>query len=116
MRLLFGLTVIALTVACGTSKVSRDRYKDLHVIYGLGGGFTGAIEQYEVNSKGDLYRISIPGDTTYLGRLSHTQKRYLRSLIQADSLNKISYNNYANMTSFLYIKVKDDTYIKEFFK
>jgi hypothetical protein len=94
--------------ACHKKRVYQKQ-SDLHVIFGSGGGFTGATEQYEIVGKGDILKIGIPGDTTYLGRLSHTQKRYLRSLIQADSLNKISYNNYANMTSFLYIKVKDES-------
>lgn len=103
MRLLFGLTVIALTVACGTSKVSRDRYKDLHVIYGSGGGFTGAVEQYEIDSSNALYRISIPGDTTFLKTISKSQRKELRRLIQLDTLNKLSYNLGANMSSFLYV-------------
>ncbi len=92
--------------ACGSSKSSREKLKDWHVIYGTGGGFTGAIEQYEVDSKGDLYRISIPGDTTFLKTISKAQRKELKRLIQSDTLGKLSYNNAANMSSFLYVRSK----------
>lgn len=106
MRTLFGLTVLALIVACGTPKASRDRYKDLHVIYGSGGGFTGAVEQYEIDSRNALYRISIPGDTTYLKTISRSQRKELKRLIQSDTFYRLSYNLGANMSSFLYIRSK----------
>ena len=102
------LSAILFISSCHTKSVYKKQ-SDLHVIFGSGGGFTGATEQYEIVGKGEILKISIPGDTTRLGKMSSQQKRYLRSLINADSLNKISYNNYANMTSFLYIKVKDQS-------
>jgi hypothetical protein len=91
------------------SKSLYKKQSDLHVIFGSGGGFTGATEQHELLGKGELLKISISGDTTHLGKISKQQKRYLSTLINSDSLSKISYNNYANMTSFIYIKVKDNS-------
>src|SRR5574343_312240 len=106
MRSISFLLFLIVMSACNSSKSSREKYKDWHVIYGSGGGFTGAIEQYEVNSKGNLYRISIPGDTTFLKTISKTQRKELKRLIQSDTLGKLRYNNASNMSYFLYVRSK----------
>jgi hypothetical protein len=94
------------TLSCKSGDVYK-RDKDLSIIFGSGGGFTGATEQYEINGKGSLIKVSLPGDTTKLPSISKSQRRYLRQLVNSDSLSRISYNTYANMTSFIYVKVKD---------
>jgi hypothetical protein len=100
------LVLLFIIGSCSTKSVYKKQ-SDLHIIYGSGGGFTGATVQYEIVGKGDILKISIPGDTIKLGKITNQQKSYLRTLINSDSLSRISYNHYANMTSFLYIKVKD---------
>lgn len=106
MRSIACLIFLIVMSACGSSKLNRGKYKDWHIIYGTGGGFTGAIEQYEINSRGVLYRISIPGDTTFLKTISKGQRKELKRLIQSDTLGKLSYNTAANMSSFLYVRSK----------
>ena len=100
------LLVLFVMGSCSIKSLYKKQY-DLHIIYGSGGGFTGATVQYEIVGKGDILKISIPGDTIKLGKITNQQKGYLRTLINSDSLSKITYNNYANMTSFLYVNVKD---------
>ncbi|MFM6982571.1 MAG: hypothetical protein ACKOXF_00445 [Chitinophagaceae bacterium] len=97
--------ILFIIVSC-QSKNLYKKDKDLSIIFGSGGGFTGATEQYELSGRGSLIKVGIPGDTTKLPSMSKSQKRYLRQLVNSDSLSRISYDTYANMTSFMYVKVK----------
>jgi hypothetical protein len=99
------LISIFITISCSTKSLYKKQ-SDLHIIFGSGGGFTGATEQYEIIDKGEILKISLPGDTIPLGKISTKQKDYLRTLINSDSLSRIGFSNYANMTSFIYVKVK----------
>jgi hypothetical protein len=107
MKLCIVLLVSLLIMGSCSTKSVYKKQSDLHIIYGSGGGFSGATIQYEIVGNGNVLKISIPGDTTKLGKITNQQKGYLRTLINSDSLSRISYNQYANMTSFLYVKVKD---------
>lgn len=93
-------------ISCKSGDIYKND-KDHSIIFGSGGGFTGATEQYEINGKGSLIKVSLPGDTTLLPSISKSQRQYLRQLVNSDSLSRISFNNYANMTSFIYVKVKE---------
>ena len=99
------LISIFITISCSTKSLYKKQ-SDLHIIFGSGGGFTGATEQYEIINKGEILKISLPGDTIPLGKISTKQKDYLRTLINSDSLSRIGFSNYANITSFIYVKVK----------
>jgi hypothetical protein len=99
------LISIFITISCSTKSLYKKQ-SDLHIIFGSGGGFTGATEQYEIIEKGEILKISLPGDTIPLGKISTKQKDYLRTLVNSDSLSRIGFSNYANMTSFIYVKVK----------
>ena len=99
------LISLFITISCSTKSLYKKQ-SDLHIVFGNGGGFTGATEQYEIIGKGEILKISIPGDTIRLGKISTKQKDYLRTLVNSDSLSRIGFNNYANMTSFIYVKVK----------
>jgi len=99
------LISLFITISCSTKSLYKKQ-SDLHIIFGSGGGFTGATEQYEIIDKGEILKISLPGDTIPLGKISTKQKDYLRTLINSDSLSRIGFSNYANMTSFIYVKVK----------
>lgn len=99
------LISLFITIPCSTKSLYKKQ-SDLHIIFGSGGGFTGATEQYEIIDKGEILKISLPGDTIPLGKISTKQKDYLRTLINSDSLSRIGFSNYANMTSFIYVKVK----------
>jgi hypothetical protein len=101
------VTIFSLQIISCRSGDVYKKDKDLSIIFGSGGGFTGASEQYEINGKGSLIKVSLPGDTTKLPSISKSQRQYLRQLVNSDSLSRISYNTYANMTSFIYIRVKE---------
>jgi hypothetical protein len=98
------------TLSCKSGDVYK-KDKDLSIIFGSGGGFTGATEQYEINGKGSLIKVSLPGDTALLPSISKSQREYLRQLVNSDSLSRISYNTYANMTSFIYGRLKKSQFI-----
>jgi hypothetical protein len=101
------VTIFSLQIISCRSGDVYKKDKDLSIIFGSGGGFTGASEQYEINGKGSFIKVSLPGDTTKLPSISKSQRQYLRQLVNSDSLSRISYNTYANMTSFIYIRVKE---------
>ena len=57
-------------------------------------------------SKLFLFCFAYYSGSIRLGKISTKQKDYLRTLINSDSLRRVGLNNYANMTSFIYVKVK----------
>ena len=97
------LILLFITSACSIKSLYKKQ-SDLHIVFGNGGGFTGATEQYEIIGKGEILKISMPGDTIRFGKISTKQKDYLRTLVNSDSLSRIGFNNYANMAFFYYFR------------
>lgn len=99
--------------SCKTKKTETAEVPVL-VEFGSGGGFTGEIISYRIGSKGELYKFSsLNKDSSVIKNLSNTQQTFLRSLVNMDTLSKISLDKYGNMTSFIELK-KNGSSIKSF--
>lgn len=112
MRIL--LIVVSLLVFIGCKSKKRDSKDSISVEFGSGGGFTGETISYRIDSKGEMFKLSsLNKDSSLHKNLSNSQQNFLKSLVNADTLTKISLEKYGNMTSFIDLK-KGGTTFKSF--
>ena len=88
--------------SCSASKVVSQVQS---IKFGSGGGFTGAVNQYELEANGSLSVIA-KGDTSQLKVVSKEQMEKILSL--AESVKTIKMNEPKNMYQFIEINYKQE--------
>lgn len=96
------LVLFGFITNCASVKLAGPEKK---LIYGSGGGFTGAVVTYSLSSFGKLSRINMKGeiDTTY--HLKLKKKQLLQLFNQSDKLKNtyMGFKNPGNMYKFIYL-------------
>ncbi|UII19765.1 hypothetical protein [Fulvivirga ligni] len=102
MKIFYFLISIVVLCSCSASKVVSQVQS---IKFGSGGGFTGAVNQYELEANGSLSVIA-KGDTSQLKVVSKEQMEKILSL--AESVKTIKMNEPKNMYQFIEINYKQD--------
>lgn len=103
------LGILALFFSCRSGKEAPDSYSRKQLIFGTGGGFTGAIEQYVLLENGYLYTHNVLSEEYQeIGKIS--KKACRKFFQQADTLDiaSRSFSNPGN--KYFYLEVKDSAH------
>ncbi len=106
--LLFLLFIGAALVwqGCKTQEISFKDYKGPKLIFGKGGGFTGAVDEYTVFPNGQVFLKKNDGAVTAYAKIKKKKaKKLFKKAIEMD-LMKMSYKKPGNM--YYYIGYKKD--------
>lgn len=98
----------ALASCKSTSKAPSEIDKPTFpiIIFGQGGGFTGATERYSLNQRGELAKISV-SDTIILSTLDETMTNKVFSKLDSICLENKAFDEPGNMTYFLEKNTQD---------
>ena len=102
MKIFYFLISFVVLCSCSASKVVSQVQS---IKFGSGGGFTGAVNQYELEANGSLSVIA-KGDTSQLKVVSKEQMEKILSL--AESVKTIKMNEPKNMYQFIEINYKQE--------
>lgn len=103
MKQLFTLLIFlsVLTISCGTQGVLHD-YQDTEIVFGSGGGFTGQVTEYHLDTEGNLKMIeSLAGNETTMGKVKKSDLKKIFSALSALNLAEMEINHPGNMTYFI---------------
>lgn len=96
-------------IGCKSTKVPPSEFEGQQIIFGSGGGFTGAYEEFILLDDGRLFKSGIDAVATPLKTLDKKITTQLFSNIQTFGLNKLDYNHPQNMYNFIKIKHGTDS-------
>ncbi len=102
---IFAIIVAVLYSSCSPKKYLPNQYKKKQLIFGSGGGFTGAVTTYVLQENGEIYKFLT--DTTYEAVTilpKDTTKNYF-STLDTLHLDSLDFNHPGNM--YFFIEKKD---------
>lgn len=102
MRVIISITVFFI-LGCSSQKILSDSKVD-NIRFGGGGGFTGHVDSYKLNSKGQLTK----GDSLIL---KLKKKDVVSFFNEAKELLNYDYKKYGNLYSFIEITGINTNYI-----
>jgi len=103
MKLIFSLIIFCgfVSVGCSTQNVLKE-YKDKEIIFGSGGGFTGQVNEYHLDAKGNLKKIvSLSGNESNLESVKKSDLKKIFNSISETDLCNTDFNHPGNIYYFI---------------
>jgi hypothetical protein len=115
ISLLMGMLLFIYTSGCRVQRATPDTYTGRQLIFGNGGGFTGAESRYVLLDNGQLFSVETNKSTrkekyTPLRQLSRTITRQLFSKADALQLEQLAFSHPGNMYYFIGLQENDTTH------
>jgi len=104
MKYIIFTVLILLTTSCVVTKTQKElTNKFLRITFGKSGGFTGATNEYLLNSKGEVYKIKNV-DTLKINQINKKEIQDISSFIKSSSFKNINLKETGNITYFIEVK------------
>lgn len=99
---IFGTFLVLLFSCCKSQQYTLDNLPENQLIFGSGGGITGAIDMYILLDNGQLFHSnSLTGENEELEKLSRKETKTCFKKLEAIQLDSIDFNHPGNRYYFL---------------
>jgi len=96
---------------CNQRHYTSSTLPEEQLIFGDGGGFTGAVTEYMLLKNGQLFRVNgMQGDTTEVAKIEKSAAKQLLQEAEALQLEKMDIQKPGNMYYFVGVRDKDETH------
>lgn len=96
---------------CNKHAYSADKLPDEQLLFGEGGGFTGAVTTYMLLQNGQLFRVnSMQGDTTEIAKVEKKSAKMLLKEAKEMEFNKMNIQEPGNVYYFVGLRDGKETY------
>lgn len=103
--LLILFTTLTLMFSCKSQQYTPDTYEERQVMFGSGGGFTGAVTTYCLLDNGQLFlKPNLKEPYEAAGKVSKKDVAAVFAMIEEQELTKITLSMPGNMYNFVEIK------------
>jgi len=90
-----------LNIGCGPQGVLYE-YKDTQIVFGSGGGFTGHVNEYHLDARGNLSIFEgLTATKSNLGKIKKSDLKKIYNTLSEMNLSKIKINQPGNMYYFI---------------
>jgi hypothetical protein len=105
--LVFFSFAIILFNSCMSQNSLFESKKNIQIIFGSGGGFTGKIMEYTLHENGDIFlNNTLKNNNNKIKTLSGVETKEVFSKLKSIDLNNIKFNHPGNMYYFIKVKSK----------
>lgn len=109
LTLLFILAMSSWLLSCKSQHYTKENLPDVQLIFGDGGGFTGATTEFMLLENGQLFKkYSLDQSTTEVGKIKKKEAKELFAEAEAMQFETMDINHPGNMYYFLGLKTETD--------
>ncbi len=106
---LFLMLAFSLLASCKSQQYTAENLPEQQLVFGEGGGFTGAVTQYILLENGQIFKhYSMEASTVELGSVKKRTAKEMMKKVQAMQLDTMDVKQPGNMYYFLSYKTGED--------